>query len=55
MQAAGDSAQATQLLATGRDWLQRTASEFVPEAFRDSFLHRNPVNRELLVLAARVS
>ena len=54
MLAAGDSAQATQLLATGRDWLQRTASEFVPEAFRDSFLHRNPINRELLALAARL-
>jgi len=24
----------------------------VPAAFRDSFLHRNPVNRELFALAA---
>jgi DNA-binding SARP family transcriptional activator len=55
MLAAGDNAQARQLLATGRDWLQRTASEFVPEAFRDSFLHRNPVNRELLALASQLS
>jgi len=25
----------------------------VPEPFRDSFLQRNPVNRELLALASR--
>lgn len=40
---------------TGRDWVLRVAHEQVPVEFRDSFLHRNPVNRELLALAARVA
>ena len=40
---------------TGRDWVLRMAHEHVPVEFRDSFLHRNPVNRELLALAARVA
>ena len=35
--------------------LRRVADEQVPEPFRDSFLHRNPVNRELLALAQRVT
>jgi len=34
--------------------IHRIATEQVPEPFRDSFLHRNPVNRELLALAARL-
>ncbi|MBK9572097.1 MAG: AAA family ATPase [Rhodoferax sp.] len=54
LHAAGDTAQAMQLLATGRDWLQHTARQHVPEPFRDSFLNRNPVNRELLALASRL-
>lgn len=29
--------------------------EHVPEVFRPSFLQRNPVNRELLALARRLS
>jgi DNA-binding SARP family transcriptional activator len=33
--------------------LRCVARDQVPEPFRDSFLHRNPVNRELLALAAR--
>jgi hypothetical protein len=51
--AAGDIAQAGDVIARGRAWLQATATEQVPEPFRDSFLHRNPVNRELLALASR--
>jgi hypothetical protein len=39
----------------GAQWLQRTAADEVPSEFRDSFLHRNPVNRELLVLATRLA
>ena len=35
--------------------LRRIADEQVPEPFRDSFLQRNPVNREMLALAQRVS
>jgi DNA-binding SARP family transcriptional activator len=55
LHAAGDTAQAQQLLATGREWLRRTARDHVPEPFRDSFLQRNPVNRELLALANRLA
>ena len=51
--AAGDTARATEVVSQGREWLQSTAHEQVPEPFRDSFLHRNPVNRELLALASR--
>ena len=50
--AGGDASHGAEVLAQGRDWLHATAREQVPEPFRDSFLHRNAVNRELLVLAA---
>ena len=53
--AAGDHARAAQLVNEGRQWLHTTATEQVPEPFRDSFLQRNPVNRELLALAARMT
>lgn len=55
LQAAGDTAQAQRLLTTGREWLRRTARDHVPAPFRDSFLQRNPVNRELLALANRLA
>jgi DNA-binding SARP family transcriptional activator len=55
MRAAGKVAEAQALLAAGRDWLLGTAAEHVPTAFRDSFLQRNPVNRELLQLSQRLS
>jgi DNA-binding SARP family transcriptional activator/tetratricopeptide (TPR) repeat protein len=48
--AAGDQPQARACVAAGQDWVMRVAREQVPDAFRDSFLHRNPVNRELLAL-----
>lgn len=51
--AAGDTAHAAEVLSRGRDWLRTTALEQVPEPFCDSFLQRNPVNRELLALASR--
>jgi DNA-binding SARP family transcriptional activator/tetratricopeptide (TPR) repeat protein len=47
--------EADTYLRRGADWLQRTAREQVPEPFRDSFLRRNPVNRELLHLASRLA
>lgn len=47
-----DEARAS--VRAGREWLQRTVDEHVPEEFRDGFLHRNPVNRELLALASRL-
>ena len=40
-------------LAEGQAWLTRVHLEHVPAAFRNSFLHRNPVNRALLALAAK--
>lgn len=52
--AAGQTEHARALLSEGCDWVQRTAREHVPEAFRDGFVNRNAVNRELLALAARV-
>lgn len=36
------------VLQTGADWVLRIAREQVPEAFRDSFLRRNPINADLL-------
>jgi DNA-binding SARP family transcriptional activator len=35
-------------------WVTETAQQRVPLEFRDSFLYRNPVNRELLELASRL-
>ena len=39
----------------GHAWVRRVHDAHVPEPFRDSFLNRNPVNRELLALAARLA
>ncbi len=52
-QAAGLAADAQAAVSTGRDWVLRVAQEQVPAEFRDGFLRRNPVNRDLLALAAR--
>jgi DNA-binding SARP family transcriptional activator/tetratricopeptide (TPR) repeat protein len=52
--AAGQTQHARSLLSEGCGWVQRTARDHVPEAFRDGFVNRNAVNRELLALAARV-
>jgi hypothetical protein len=51
---AAQDPKAVDVLARGRDWVHATAQNEVPESFRDSFLHRNPANRELLALAARM-
>jgi hypothetical protein len=53
--AAREQGRAAELLDAGQEWIHRTARENVPEPFRDSFLHRNPVNRELLLLASRTA
>jgi hypothetical protein len=55
LQAAGDAAAAQRVLQEGLGWLHHTAHEQVPESFRESFLHRNPVNRALLALASRLA
>jgi DNA-binding SARP family transcriptional activator/tetratricopeptide (TPR) repeat protein len=49
---AGEERHADDVLTQGRDWLRTTAAEQVPESFRDSFLNRQPVHRELLALAS---
>ena len=46
---------ATAVLGRGLAWLRDTAREHVPAVMRDGFMHRNPVNRELLALAARLT
>jgi DNA-binding SARP family transcriptional activator len=51
--AAADDPRAADVIERGRRWVVDTAASQVPEPFRDSFLHRNPVNRELLALASR--
>lgn len=53
-QAAGLADDARAAAFTGRDWVLRVANEHVPGEFRDGFLNRNLVNRELLALAARL-
>jgi tetratricopeptide (TPR) repeat protein len=52
-EANGDGDQALMALAQGALWVRRTALPNVPEAFRDSFLQRNPTNRALLAAADR--
>ncbi len=49
----GDADGAAELLAAAVTWIRQTALPQVPEAFRDSFLDRNPVNRALLTAESR--
>jgi tetratricopeptide (TPR) repeat protein len=51
----GDLVGAAALLARAIDWIEQTALRHVPPSYRDSFLHRNPVNRRLLTAASRAS
>ena len=55
LQAAGDKSAARAAWARGLAWVQQRALPRVPAPFIDSFLHRNPVNRQLLALPAGVS
>ncbi|MGZ5157154.1 MAG: ATP-binding protein [Caldimonas sp.] len=52
-EASGDGDQALMALAHGAQWVRRVALPNVPEAFRDSFMQRNPTNRALLAAADR--
>ena len=54
LRALGRAPQAAQALTAGREWIESIARQHVPPEFRDSFLNRNPVNRELLTLATRL-
>lgn len=49
----GRMADAQAMLRTARQWIQGFAVPRVPEAFRHSFLDRNPVNRAILAKASR--
>ncbi len=44
-----------QVLGVAATWIRETARLRVPQEFRDSFLHRNPINRDLLALASKLS
>ena len=50
--ALGRDAEARRAADDGLVWVRAVHDAHVPAEFRDSFLHRNPVNRELLALAA---
>jgi hypothetical protein len=51
--ALGDEAAADAALADGYGWAVRRALPQVPQAFHDSFLHRNATNRDLIAAAGR--
>lgn len=53
LDALADEPAANAALGEGFDWVAGRALPHVPVAFRDSFLDRNPVNRDLLAAAAR--
>jgi DNA-binding SARP family transcriptional activator len=55
LQRADDELAARQTCERACAWIETTARRQVPPEFRDGFLHRNPVNRELLALAARLA
>ena len=52
--AGGERERAAAVLANALAWLRKTALPQVPEAYRESFLQRNPVNRALLGTEARL-
>lgn len=47
-----DRPLASSVLERAQRWLHETAQRHVPEPFRDSFMHRNPVNRALRAASA---
>jgi DNA-binding SARP family transcriptional activator len=49
----GDGTAADAVLAAALGWLRQSALPQVPDAFRESFLQRNPVNRALLAAESR--
>jgi len=50
----GASEDAMTALAAGSRWIRQVALPHVPEAFRESFLHRNETNRSLLAAGRRL-
>jgi tetratricopeptide (TPR) repeat protein len=53
LQAAGQHEAARDALRRGEQWLRQVVLPQVPPPFLNSFLHRNPVNRALLLAAGR--
>ena len=53
--AGGQHAASRRAASEGANWVRGVAQSHVPEEFRDSFLHRNPINRDLLALASQLS
>ncbi len=53
--AAGQEAEAHAALQAGVAWVQQRALPHVPPAFVDAFLHRQPVNRSLLLAWRRTA
>ena len=49
----GRAAEADSKAQQGAAWLTARAQQAVPAEFRDSFLHRNPTHRELMMRASR--
>lgn len=54
LRAAGRQDEAVETLRHAVAAIERIAREDTPPEFRDSFMHRNPVNRELLALATQL-
>ena len=52
LQAHGHRPLAENALRAGQQWLQQIAQQHLDEPYRDGYLRRNPVNAELLRLAA---
>ena len=51
----GDTTRAGELFAAGARWVHEVTQQHVPAEFKDSFLTRNAVNRELLAAARRAA
>ena len=54
LQQAGLAREARSLALRGESWLNDVAARHVPPEFRESFLERHPVHREVLALARRL-
>jgi hypothetical protein len=53
--AAGQAAAAQALVAQGAGWITRCAREHVSPPYRESFVHRNPINARLLARAGQAA
>jgi len=54
LDSAGDKAAAVAALHRGVDWVTTTARDHIAVEFKESFLARNPTNRNLLTTASRI-